>query len=99
MSRYIASRIQKDDNEKRKLSTTIIPTAPLNGTDFYIQTTSVERLDKLAKIFYEDTSLWWIIAAANGLGKGTYIIPENTRLRIPDKTNMQQIINNTNSSR
>jgi len=99
MSRYITSRIQQDKNEKRKLSTIIIPTAPLNGTDFYIQTTSVERLDKLAKIFYEDSSLWWIIAAANGLGKGTYVIPQNTRLRIPDKTNMQQVINNTNSSR
>jgi hypothetical protein len=99
MSRYTTSRIQKDDNEKRKLSTIIIPTAPLTETDFYIQTTSVERLDKLAKIFYEDASLWWIIAAANGLGKGTYVIPQNTRLRIPDKTNMQQVINNTNSSR
>lgn len=99
MSRYLTNRVQRDETGVRKLSTTIIPTAPLNGTDFYIQTTTVERLDKLARIFYEDSSLWWIIAAANGLGKGTYIVPENTKLRIPDKSNIQQVINDTNNSR
>lgn len=99
MSRYLTNRVQRDETGVRKLSTTIIPTAPLTGTDFYIQTTTVERLDKLARIFYEDSSLWWIIAAANGLGKGTYIVPENTKLRIPDKSNIQQVINDTNNSR
>ena len=99
MSRYLTNRVQKDENGVRNLSTIIIPTAPLNGSDFYIQTTTVERLDKLAKIFYEDSSLWWIIAAANGLGKGTYIVPQNTKLRIPDKSNIQQVINDTNNSR
>jgi hypothetical protein len=99
MSRYITSRVQKDDTGTRKLSTTIIPTAPLTNNDLYIQTTSVERLDKLAKIFYEDSTLWWIIAAANGMGKGTYIVPGNTKLRIPDKSNIQQVINDTNNSR
>jgi hypothetical protein len=99
MSRYLTNRVQKDENGVRKLSTIIIPTTPLNGSDFYIQTTTVERLDKLARIFYEDSSLWWIIAAANGLGKGTYIVPQNTKLRIPDKSNIQQVINDTNNSR
>jgi hypothetical protein len=99
MSRYLTNRVQKDENGVRKLSTIIIPTTPLNGSDFYIQITTVERLDKLARIFYEDSSLWWIIAAANGLGKGTYIVPQNTKLRIPDKSNIQQVINDTNNSR
>ena len=51
-------------------------------TDFYIQTTSIERLDKLAKIFYEDASLWWIIAAASGIGWAMQC-PAGTVIKIP----------------
>ena len=90
--------ILKDENLNRRFESLIYPVIN-TAADTFIRTTSIERLDKLAKIFYEDSSLWWIIAAANGLGKGTYVVPQNTRLRIPDKTNMQQVINNTNSSR
>jgi hypothetical protein len=99
MGRYSTARVQRDNNEMRKLSTIIIPAVPLSAEDVYIQTTSVERLDKLANIFYEDASLWWIIAAANGLGKGSYMVPSNTRLRIPASSNIQQVINNTNTER
>lgn len=99
MGRYSTARVQQDNNEVRKLSTIIIPTVPLSGEDVYIQTTSVDRLDKLANIFYQDASLWWIIAAANGLGKGSYMVPANTRLRIPASTNIQRVINDINNER
>jgi hypothetical protein len=99
MGRYQTARVQRDNNETRKLSTIIVPAAPLTGGDIYIQTTSAERLDKLANIFYEDASLWWIIAAANGLGKGTYVVPQNTRLRIPPADGFQKVINDTNNER
>jgi len=99
MGRYSTARVQLDNNETRKLSTIIVPAVPLSVEDVYIQTTSVERLDKLANIFYQDASLWWIIAAANGLGKGSYMVPTNTRLRIPASSNIQQVINITNTER
>lgn len=99
MGRYSTARLQRDANETRKFSTIIVPTAPLSSGDVYIQTTSVERLDKLANIFYQDASLWWIIAAANGLGKGSYMVPQNTRLRIPPYTGIQNVINDTNNER
>jgi hypothetical protein len=99
MSRYATSRIITANNEKRYNTTTIIPVFPISNSDIYIVTTSVERLDKLAKTFYGDATLWWIIATANGLGKGTIIVPSNSRLRIPSATNAQQIINTTNTTR
>ena len=99
MGRYSTARVQRDTDETRKLSTIIVPTIPLSNGDIYIQTTSVERLDKLANIFYEDASLWWIIATANGLGKGSYIVPQNTRLRIPPAEGVQRVINDINNER
>jgi hypothetical protein len=99
MGRYSTARVQRDTDETRKLSTIIVPTIPLSNGDIYIQKTSVERLDKLANIFYEDASLWWIIATANGLGKGSYIVPQNTRLRIPPAEGVQRVINDINNER
>jgi hypothetical protein len=43
--------------------------------------------------------MWWVIATANGIGKGTLMIPANTRLRIPDKMIVQQVIDDINRSR
>lgn len=100
MNRYSTVRVIKDElTSKRYFNTIIIPTPEITSNDVYIQTTTQDRLDRLAYIFYDDESLWWLIASANGLGKGTYIVPPNTRLRIPTKTNIQQNIINTNNDR
>jgi nucleoid-associated protein YgaU len=53
----------------------------------------------LAQQFYGDATQWWIIAAANGLGKGTLFTPENVRLRIPDSSTQQDYIDLVNSER
>ena len=97
--RYSTARILQDETKKRRFNTIIFPATPESNGDLYIQTTTPDRLDKLAYIFYEDATLWWVIAAANGLGKGTYLVPSNTRLRIPEKTNIQQVIIETNNAR
>jgi hypothetical protein len=99
MSRYATSTVMATTNEKRYISSTIVPVLPLSSDDIYIVTTGVERLDKLANTFYGDASKWWAIATANGLGKGTIMIPSNSRLRIPSISNIQQVINNTNNLR
>jgi hypothetical protein len=99
MSRYITNSILQDSVGKRRLGTSIIPIVPVSSTDVYIQTTSTERLDKLANTFYGDSTLWWIIASANGLGKGTIVVPRNSKLRIPSDKNIQQLINILNNSR
>lgn len=99
MSRYNTTNTIKDKNGKRKKATTILPVVPLSSGDITIVTTTPERLDKLAYSFYKDSSLWWVIASANGLGKGTFIIPSNTSIRIPSKDNIQDLILLINNSR
>ena len=98
-SRYQDSKTIKDKNGKRKLSTIILPVVPPSELDTFIITNGLERLDKLAFDFYDDASLWWIIAEANQLGKGTLMIPADTRLRIPPKGNIQDLISDENKER
>jgi hypothetical protein len=98
-SRYSATTTLQNSKGKQRQSTIIVPSMPASPNDVYIQTTSTERLDKLALNFYQDATMWWAIAVANGLGKGTLIVPVNTTLRIPDKQIIQQVINQVNTSR
>ena len=41
-----------------------------------------ERLDQIAGVVYGDSTLWWMIAAASGIGWGLQV-PPGTKLRIP----------------
>ena len=41
-----------------------------------------ERLDYLAGKYYGDSSLWWIIAAASGIGYALQV-PPGTLIRVP----------------
>ena len=61
------------------------PEIPLNIMDIYVTTTAGDRLDLLADIFYEDSSLWWIIANANPglINRGSYALNSGIELRIP----------------
>ena len=52
-------------------------------TEEYI-TAEGERLDHLAGKFYGSGTLWWVIAAASGVGWGLQV-PPGTLLMIPTK--------------
>ena len=41
-----------------------------------------ERLDQIAGEIYNDSSLWWVIAAASGIGWALQV-PPGTLLRVP----------------
>jgi hypothetical protein len=98
--RYGTTTSIQTNTEKYRRATTIYPEIPIApATDIYIRTTTIERLDKLAYKFYGDAALWWIIATANALGKGTLIIPSNTRVRIPSSQNIKELLINTNLTR
>jgi len=43
-----------------------------------------QRLDHLAGIVYNDSTLWWIIGAASGIGWGLQV-PPGTVIRIPNQ--------------
>ena len=74
--------------------TNVYPTIAPTDTDYYIITTVEDRLDLLAFDFYQDSSLWWVIASANALPGDSIYPPIGIQLRIP--TNIQTILNSYN---
>ena len=42
-----------------------------------------DRIDLLAFKYYGDVTLWWVIAKANHLGKGTLRLEPGRQIRIP----------------
>jgi len=100
MNRYSNTKTIKTDQDISRKSTVIYPITNYNlQTDTFIRTTSADRLDKLALQFYNDASMWWIIAATNGLGKGTIIVPPNTKLRIPTPERAIDLLQQINATR
>jgi len=86
-SRYNNSSVKKLDSGERVYRTKIYPEIPLRDDDIYIVTQTGDRLDGLAYQFYNDQSLWWIIAAANNLHDAPLGFPEGSVLRVPRKYN------------
>ena len=67
---------------------------PLNS-DYYVITTVNDRLDLIAQDFYQDSSLWWVIASANALPGDSIYPPIGIQLRIP--SSLPTILNKYNS--
>ena len=76
---------------KRVYRTTRYPKIPENINDLFIVPNETDYLDSLAYKFYKDSTLWWIIAQANGI-KATLKAPTGVQIRIPQ--NIDQIILN-----
>ena len=74
--------------------TNVYPEVQPTNNDYYVITTIDDRLDLLAFDFYQDSSLWWVIASANALPGDSIYPPIGVQLRIP--TNIQSILNNYN---
>jgi hypothetical protein len=97
MARYL-NKTMKTSSDKTRLQTTILPNI-VGINDTYIETITPERLDTLANQFYNDASLWWVIAAANGIGKGTIRVPIGAILRIPNITDVMSFVTRKNAVR
>lgn len=74
--------------------TNVYPTIAPTDSDYYVITTVEDRLDLLAFDFYQDASLWWVIASANALPGDSIYPPVGVQLRIP--SNIQSILNTYN---
>jgi len=64
----------------------VYPDIQPRNDDYYVITTIGDRLDLLAYDFYQDSSLWWIIASANALPGDSIYPPIGMQLRIPIDT-------------
>jgi hypothetical protein len=74
--------------------TNVYPEIAPTNNDYYVITTVEDRLDLLAYDFYQDPSLWWVIASANSLSGDSMYPPIGVQLRIP--TNIESILNTYN---
>ena len=84
----MASRYE--NNESKKLvdgrtvyRSKIYPEIPLRDDDVYVASETGDRLDTLAYQYYNDASLWWIIATANNIHDAPFGLTDGTILRIP----------------
>lgn len=98
MNRYLGIPIIKSNTEKQMYATSRYPEISLSVNDIYVYTTQGDRYDLLALNYYNDSSLWWVIAVANpNISLGTLVIPEGVQIRIPsnvvDTINEFKLIN------
>tara|TARA_R110000822_G_scaffold134695_2_gene272347 strand:- start:286 stop:582 length:297 start_codon:yes stop_codon:yes gene_type:complete len=82
MKRYEITKLKLDKSGVRVYGTTYYPRIPIKNSDQFIYTRVGDRLDNLAHKYYQDNTLWWILAKANGI-KGKIALKPSILLRIP----------------
>jgi hypothetical protein len=88
MTRYENPTILTTSNYKPYFKSKSYPNIPLSEFDVYVITTVGDRLDSLAYSYYNDATLWWVIAMANNNAtKGALYPTPGTQLRIPTDLN------------
>ena len=95
LTRYQTNKnIQSMYNGTPFFGTRLYPVvSPMDSDSIYI-TGDTDYLDYMAFKFYNDASLWWIIAMANNLGTGRLSVKSGIQLRIP--VGIEQIISKFN---
>lgn len=98
-----SKKIESDGTVKtvRRISTVMYPSFN-TPDDTQIVSQEGDRLDLLAAEYYGDESLWFTIARANGLGKGSMAIPAGKIIRIPfykDFVGISSLLNSFNQDR
>ena len=91
MKRYQYTKKEKNKFGEQVYRTTLYPHIKKNEDDLYIRTIDGDRLDSLANKYYKNPDLWWVIAQANHIGKGTLVIEPGIQIRIP--TDLSGILN------
>ena len=86
-SRYKNTKVKMRGDGKRVLKPTIYPKIPIKDSDVFIYPKFGDRLDNLAYKYYKDTTLWWIIAKANGLDAAHIGLEVDKQIRIPTDIN------------
>jgi len=82
-SRYTYTKTKRNKEGKRVFKPTMYPRIPIRDSDIFIYPKFGDRLDNLAAKYYDDVSLWWIIAKANNLDAAHIGLEVDTQIRIP----------------
>tara|TARA_R100000005_G_C4973965_1_gene185967 strand:- start:698 stop:1006 length:309 start_codon:yes stop_codon:yes gene_type:complete len=101
MNRYRHQRIKLDkENGNRKLSSIEYAKILPKDSDISYVVKYGDSYGSLANRFYNDTTLWWVIARANGEFQGNIKPKIGQRIIIPiDISDTIRELNNLNSSR
>jgi nucleoid-associated protein YgaU len=94
MNRYKHQQIKKDSDGRRKLSTIQYPKIVSKNSDMIYRSKESDTYGGLAHRFYNDKTLWWIIARANEDDKGNIRPKTGIKLIIP--TDISDIITGLN---
>lgn len=86
-TRYTKIQTKSDKYGRTVQRSALYPPIAKKPDDIYVMTTPGDRLDLLAYRYYNDVNLAWIIAEANGVGKGSYVLEPALQLRIPRDIN------------
>jgi len=81
--RYKTAKVKKDKNGTRYYKPTVVPNVPIKDSDIFVYPVYGDRFDIMAQRYYNDSTLWWIIAKANELSKGQISADPLKKLRIP----------------
>ena len=81
--RYDSAKIRKDKNGTRYYKPTIVPNVPIKDSDIFVYPVYGDRFETIAQRYYNDSTLWWIIAKANELSRGEISADPLKKLRIP----------------
>jgi len=100
MNRYNKIDVYKNATGKRYYTNAVYPAIPETENDIYIIASAGDRYDKLALQFYNDSSLWWIIASSNNHQRASLNPTPGEQLRIPaDAGQALKLYEEINSSR
>jgi hypothetical protein len=100
MRRYKKIDTYRTKEGIRYTTNSIYPDIPETEDDIYIIASSADRYDKLALQYYNDSSLWWIIASSNNHQRASLYPTPGAQIRIPaSKEQAISLYNKINSSR
>ena len=81
--RYDTAKVKKDKNGTRYYKPTVVPNVPIKDSDIFVYPIYGDRFDTIAQRYYNDSTLWWIIAKANELSRGEISPDPLKKIRIP----------------
>lgn len=77
----------------RVYDSVLLPNVDAADLDIVVITIQGDRLDLLANEYYQDPSMWWVIALKNDMTEIDISMKEGIVLRIPSRTEAIQIKN------
>jgi hypothetical protein len=90
--RYKNIEIIRNSEFVRYKPNIIYPIIPIDVEDIYVTSVVEDRYDLLARQYYKNSKLWWVISLANpNLAKDSYYITPGNQVRIP--SNVEGILN------